>query len=196
MAVMKHGSWKTCVAIFTTISQHTKGSSGSWRATLFFVYSGRVAFSSIRSQGVPRPHPSGPQRMGSCSPKSALVLAEKARVLPLTMSDSNTKRLGKISLQGLQDIARQDITQKVTAGNVMTEYFSEFVNSCVCLSRTAQSSFTPQCSAVIRHCFVLSTASRGRSGMQKQTRWSGRSLSSPQTTPLTFAQRSNYSCKT
>ena len=74
--------------------------------------------------------------MGFCSPKSALVLAGKVRVFPLALSDLNTKRLGKIGLESLQDRAQQGIVQKVTAENAVTEYFSKFVNSCVCLSHT------------------------------------------------------------
>jgi hypothetical protein len=60
---------------FTPTLQRTEGNSGSWRATLFFVYSRKVAFSSIRSQSGPRL-----QLVGFCSPKSAFVLAEKVRV--------------------------------------------------------------------------------------------------------------------
>ena len=55
--------------------------------------------------------------MGSCSPKSVLVLAEKVRVITLVDSDLDTKRLGKIALKRLEDDARKDIKQKVTAEN-------------------------------------------------------------------------------
>ena len=159
---------------YFTIFQHTVTSPGSWHAALFFLYSDKIAFSPVRSQGVPRSRPPELQRIGFCSPKSALVLAEKVRVLPVAVSDSNTKRLGRIGLQSLRDRARQDITQKVTAENVMTEYFSKFVNSCVRLSRTVSPSFTSQCSVATRHYFRSSTASCGRSVVQKLTRWSGR----------------------
>lgn len=45
------------------------------------------------------------------------------------MSD---QRLGKIAVQRLQDLAKEDLLKKVTKDNLMIEYFSKFVNSCVC----------------------------------------------------------------
>ena len=171
---MKNGSWKTYVAILHSYFQRHKGSPDSWRADLFFVYSGKIAFSPIRSQGVPRSQPPELQRMGFCSPKSALVLAEKVRIPPLGVSDLYTERLGKIALSSLQDHAQQDLMQKVTTENVMTEYFSKFVNSCVRLSHTVSSSFTLPWSVGMRRCFRPLTSSCGRSVMQKRTRWSGR----------------------
>ena len=50
----------------------------------------------------------------------------------MVLSDLNTEFPGKIAVQRLQDRAREDLLQKVTAENVMVEYFSKFVNSCVC----------------------------------------------------------------
>lgn len=67
--------------------------------------------------------------MDSCSPKSVFVLAEKVRVLLLGVSDLNAKRLGKIGARSLQERARVNLLQNVTAENVVTEYFSKFVNS-------------------------------------------------------------------
>jgi hypothetical protein len=116
---------------FTSTLQRTEGNSGSWRATLFFVYSRKVAFSSIRSQSEPRLRLSGPQLVGSCSPKSAFVLAEKVRVLPLGVLHLNTELPGKISVHRLQDRAWRDLLRKVTAENVTIERSSKFVNSCV-----------------------------------------------------------------
>ena len=139
---MSHG--KRTLQCLTAIFQHTEGSPGRWQAALFFMYSGKIAFSPIRSQGVPRSQPPELQRMGFCSPKSVLVLAEKVRVLPLAMSDLNTKRLGKIAHKSLQDRAQQDIAKKVTTENVMTEYFSKFVNSCVRLPRAVYSPRSPR----------------------------------------------------
>jgi hypothetical protein len=116
---------------FTPTLQRTEGNSGSWRATLFFVYSRKVAFSSIRSQSGPRLCLSGPQLVGSCSPKSAFVLAEKVRVLPLGVLHLNTELPGKLSVHRLQDRAWRDLLRKVTAENVTIERSSKFVNSCV-----------------------------------------------------------------
>jgi len=67
--------------------------------------------------------------MDSCSPKSVFVLAEKVRALLLGVLDSNAKRFGKIGARGLQERARVNLLQNVTAENVVTEYFSKFVNS-------------------------------------------------------------------
>ena len=136
VAIMKHGSWKTYVAlVHECFFQHAGTNLGSWRSTLFFLYSRKVTFSPIRSQRVPRPPLSEPQQMGSCSPKSVFVLVEKVRVLLLCGSDLSTEQPGKIGIQRLQDRAREDLLQKVTVENVMAEYFSKFVNSWVCLSR-------------------------------------------------------------
>jgi len=167
-----HG--KRTLQSFAAIFQHTKGSPGSWQAALFFVYSGKIAFSPIRSRGVSRSQPPELQRMGFCSPKSAFVLAEKVCVIMPAMLEYNAKQLGKLALQNLQDRARLDIMRQVTAENVMTEYFSKFVNSCVCLFHAVSPSFTPLCSVATHRCFRPSTTSCGRSVMQKRTRWSGR----------------------
>ncbi|KAF9649446.1 hypothetical protein BDM02DRAFT_3113878 [Thelephora ganbajun] len=125
VAIMKHGSWKT------------------WRATLFFVYSRKVAFSPIRSQNLSRPDSSEPQPTGSCSPKSAFVLAEK------------------IAVQRLRDHAREDLLRKVTAENVMTEYFSKFVNSHTLLLHTinciVRNTRNAETDAMVRKKLVEST---------------------------------------
>jgi len=116
----------------TTLFPRAEASLRSWRAALFFVYSYKVNFSPIRSQSGSRPPSSKPQPAGSCSPKSAFVLAEKVRTLLLGVSDLSVEQLGKIAVQPLRDRAREDLLQKITAKNLMVEYFSKFVNSCVC----------------------------------------------------------------
>lgn len=124
---MDHG--KRTLQSTTTILQHAGVDFGSWRSTLFFVYSRKVAFFPIRSQKVPRLSSSELQPMDSCSPKSVFVLAEKVRILLLGVSDLNAKGLGKIGARSLQERARVNLLQNVTAENVVTEYFSKFVNS-------------------------------------------------------------------
>lgn len=132
--------------------RHTKRNAGSWRATLFFAYSGKIVFSPIRSQSVAQPHPPEPQLMDSCSPKSVFVLAVKVRI-PLGMSDWNVERLEQIMFRSLKDHARDDLMQKVTAENAITEYFCKFVNSCVCLSCTVQPSLIVPYHVVTPHYF-------------------------------------------
>lgn len=60
----------------------------------------------------------------------------------------------KIAVQRLQYYARQDLLQKVTVANLMTEYFSKFVNSCVyslVLCRSVHLSEVLQSHAVASH---------------------------------------------
>lgn len=85
---------KRTLQFFKATFQHAEGKPGSWRATLFFVYSRKITFSPIRSQNVPKPHPAELEPIGSCSPKSAFVLAEKVRVLVVGALDWDAERLG------------------------------------------------------------------------------------------------------
>jgi len=149
---MDHG--KRTLQTTTTIFQHAGANLGSWRSTLFFVYSRKAAFSPIRSQKAPRPPSSEPQPMDSCSPKSVFALAEKVRVLLLGVSDLNAERLGKIGARSLQERARVNLLQVVTAENAVTEYFSKFVNSWVSLSRPLWPWFILSSSVGTHRCFT------------------------------------------
>ncbi|KAF9781707.1 hypothetical protein BJ322DRAFT_1077750 [Thelephora terrestris] len=125
VAIMKYGSWNT------------------WRATLYFVYSHKVSFAPIRSQNVTRLDSSELLPLGSCSPKSAFMLAEKTAVWRL------------------RDQAREDLFKKITKENIMTEYFSKFANShpsLLCaINDIVRKTRNAETDAIIRKKFVGST---------------------------------------
>lgn len=84
----------------------------TWKALIFYVYTGRISFGPLRSQ----PPTGVSSRSGSaghtlmCSPKSMYRLADK------------------YDMKDLKALARTDIQSKITAQNVVPELFSTFAS--------------------------------------------------------------------
>ncbi|KAI0633346.1 hypothetical protein C8Q77DRAFT_1057543 [Trametes polyzona] len=83
----------------------------TWRALVFYAYTGRIAFAPLRSQGlgtVQADDESEAAQLPICSPKSAYRLAMK------------------YGLVELQDLAARDISFKLSTQNALAELFSPF----------------------------------------------------------------------
>ncbi|KAJ7062244.1 hypothetical protein C8F01DRAFT_1136995 [Mycena amicta] len=82
----------------------------TWKALLYYLYTGRVRFMALRSESEPASEePNGPTEP-QCSPKSMYRLADK---------------LGLADLQGL---AFQSISSRLSENNIIQEVFSSFTS--------------------------------------------------------------------
>ncbi|KAI0356219.1 hypothetical protein OH77DRAFT_1520303 [Trametes cingulata] len=82
----------------------------TWRALVFYAYTHRIAFAPLRSQGLTATQADDAFQPPTCSPKSMYRLAEK------------------YGNHELQQLAKDDIASKLTAQNILDEFFSRFTS--------------------------------------------------------------------
>ncbi|OJT09293.1 hypothetical protein TRAPUB_14290 [Trametes pubescens] len=85
----------------------------TWRAIVFWAYTGRIAFAPLRSQGLPYAPmdlDDDPSQLPICSPKSVYRLATK------------------YGNKELEQLAGDDIASKLSTQNALTELFSRFTS--------------------------------------------------------------------
>ncbi|EIW63019.1 uncharacterized protein TRAVEDRAFT_34275 [Trametes versicolor FP-101664 SS1] len=85
----------------------------TWRAVVFWAYTGRIAFAPLRSQGLPfapMDLDDDPSQLPICSPKSVYRLAIK------------------YGNKELEQLAGNDIASKLSTQNALTELFSRFTS--------------------------------------------------------------------
>ena len=105
----------------------------SWKAFIYYLYTGKVAFACLRSQGR-APTPSTVVRKENlspspplCSPKSMYKLADEVSIPVITPHMARLKQF-QLGISDLKELARDDILSKLSNENIVIELFSTFTS--------------------------------------------------------------------
>ena len=97
------------------------------RALIFWLHTGDVSFSPLRSEGIVAPdQPAIAYEPHACSPKSIYRLACEVCSPGLGCSPIPTVYTLQVDLEPLKKMAKDNIQSKLTPRNVLPELFSEF----------------------------------------------------------------------